>query len=415
MGLMNTTHKNIVQSMVNLQADLIKNPYYLFNDKKATIVDYYNLNTTRSTLDEALKIPYSNLGKDSPLRFNLINEFYLYGIDRISTELDMGDFGIESSDITGEAYILPNTIIPYPGDYFEIKHISERKYLFKVTAITRDTFDNGANYWRISYRLDQISDEKLLPLVVDEFQFSTGTVGTNFASVVKKTSWDLATALDNVAVMLKQYYKSLYYNNKVQTFTFVHLYQLCQNRQSSSFFYDPYLIEFMIRNKVLDNDGNEFMFIDHKTILKPEFRIRYTKTIWDVFEKRDISRIGSCRYISQADYINDPATIFQSRYEDYFEMNYQNEPIYMVNQNPVEVLPSTIIYHIEHNQLFDYGDEFEKYNIFVKYMNGIDFDIRDIVPYENIEDTDMDEINFFAIPLAIFCIERYIEKLLSKT
>ena len=30
----------------------LENPYYIFTDKKATIVTYYNQNTSKSTLDE---------------------------------------------------------------------------------------------------------------------------------------------------------------------------------------------------------------------------------------------------------------------------------------------------------------------------------------------------------------------------
>ena len=55
MGLLNVSHNEVTQSVIDLQSDLLKNPYYLFNDRKATPVNYYNINTTRSTLDNALK------------------------------------------------------------------------------------------------------------------------------------------------------------------------------------------------------------------------------------------------------------------------------------------------------------------------------------------------------------------------
>ena len=46
----------------------------------------------------------------------------------------MGDFGLESSEVTGEAVILPNTIIPYVGDYFRLYQI-DKPYLFSVTKV----------------------------------------------------------------------------------------------------------------------------------------------------------------------------------------------------------------------------------------------------------------------------------------
>ena len=155
MGLINISHSEMTQSMIDLQSDLLKNPYYLFNDKKGTPTEYYNLNTTRSTLDEALEIPYSNLGSDSPLRFNLVHGFYLYGLDRVQYSVDNGELGLESGEITGDAIILPDTITPYPGDYFSIIMVKQ-KYLFKVIEAHPDTFNNGANYWRISYVLQHL-------------------------------------------------------------------------------------------------------------------------------------------------------------------------------------------------------------------------------------------------------------------
>ena len=115
MSLLNTSHSVMTQSVIDLQSDLLKNPFYLFNDKKGIPVDYYNINKNRSTLDDTLKIPYGLTDSESPLRFNLIHDFYLYGLDRIALSLENGDFGVESSDITGDAVILPDTITPFPS------------------------------------------------------------------------------------------------------------------------------------------------------------------------------------------------------------------------------------------------------------------------------------------------------------
>ena len=73
MGLINTRHKTMTQSVINLQKDLLKNPFYLFNDKKGTPVEYYNINITRTTLDPSLKMTYAEHGPESSLRFNLIH------------------------------------------------------------------------------------------------------------------------------------------------------------------------------------------------------------------------------------------------------------------------------------------------------------------------------------------------------
>ena len=152
MGLLNVSHSTMTQSVIDLQEDLLKNPFYLFNDKKALPVDYYNINNNQSTLDKGLKINYDNDGKDTPFRYNLIHDMYLYGIDRVATSLESGEFGISGSEISGDAYILPDTITPYPGDHFVINMIKQR-YQFIVSSVSTDTFDNGGNYYKIEYSL----------------------------------------------------------------------------------------------------------------------------------------------------------------------------------------------------------------------------------------------------------------------
>ena len=302
MGLVNTEHRVMTQSMIDLQKDLLKNPFYLFNDKKATPVDYYNINTNRTTLDPALRIPYADHGPESPLRFNLIHNFYLFGIDRIATTLEGGDYGLESSEITGDAIILPNTIHPYVGDNFVITMIKQR-YQFNVTSVTTDTFENGGNYFRIEYKLDHLTDHELRELVVEEFEFVSGNIGTNYASVLQKTKYDICKILDDTAVNMKQLFKGLYYNNKVQTYTFVYLYRVCQWNMNSDYFYDPYMMEFIIRHKLLNGADSKYDFVDHKTSLRPEFNIKYNRSIWKVFETREKEELPSCKHSSAAVYI----------------------------------------------------------------------------------------------------------------
>lgn len=413
MGLLNVTHNQVTQSLLDLQSDLLKNPFYLFNDKKALPVDYYNINTNKSTLDEALKIPYANLGQDSPLRFNYIKDFYLYGLERIALNLENGDFGIESSEITGEAIILPDTIIPYPGDFFSIIML-KHKYLFRVMGVDRDTLDNGGNYWKINYKLEYNDDERLLPLVVDEYQFISGNVGSNFASILKKTKWDVCSQLDDAAVTLKKYYKSLFYNNKVQTYTFIYLYDMCPMNMNSAYFYDPYLMEFIIKNKVLANTGDGYDYIDHKTNLRPEFPIKYNRSIWRVIETRDKTNISACKHRSAARYIDDASTIFSTRYENYFELSYDDpDPLSESFAHPIDIIDPQLIGRILNNQLYPTDSNCARYNMIIKYFNYEPIGVEDILPFDRIVETESTQKNYFMMPVIIFIMESYIKELMA--
>lgn len=413
MGLLNVTHTQMTQSLVDFQMDLLKNPFFLFNDKKGLPVEYYNLNTTQSQLDQGLKIPYANIGPESPLRFNLVHDFYLFGMERISVQLENGEMGIEGSEISGEAIILPDTIRPYPGDYFTI-NMTKKKYLFQIRSATIDTLENGGNYYRIDYKLEYLSDDRLKPLVVNEFNFVSGNIGTNYSPVLSTTGYNLAKILDDTAVLLKQYFRGLFYNNKVQTFTFVYLYEVCVNGLNSSYFYDPYLIEFIIKNKILANTGDKYEYIDHKTFPKADFPIKYSKSIWRAIETKDKDHINSCIISSPGIYIDDPATIFSTRYENYFEMTYENpDPVADRWSSRLSIIPSQVIGHINEGQLF-FNSPLSKYNLLIKYFNDMEINAHDMDPLQRIDSYSNDKDTYYLIPIIIFILEYNIKKIMAR-
>lgn len=415
MGLLNVSHSTMTQSVIGLQEDLLKNPFYLFNDKKALPVDYYNINNNQSTLDKGLKINYDNDGKDTPFRYNLIHDMYLYGIDRVATSLESGEFGISGSEISGDAYILPDTITPYPGDHFVINMIKQR-YQFIVSSVSTDTFDNGGNYYKIEYSLIHNDDSRLSRNVIEEFKFVSGNIGTEFTPILQSQKYDVCKNLDDVCVNLKQLFKGLYFNNKVQTYTFVHLYYVCQTGMNSDFFYDPYMIEFCIRNKILYNSGDKYDYIDHKTNLKPDFNIKYNKSIWKVIENREKNLLPECKHSSTALFIDDPGTIFSTRYEKYFELTYAAHDVALETYaSALNILDPQIIGHILENQLFPSDSKYAKYNLLIKYFNFDDhIGTEDILPLERIIETENTMENYFLIPMIIYIIEFNIKNTMAR-
>ena len=186
----NQQQKMTIDTLTDNVKTILNNPYYMYEDKKAATADYWNINNTKSTLDEATRTKYAELGPNNPLRFNLIKNFYLYGIERISLDYDMGDFGLESSEITGEAVILPNTIIPYVGDYFRLYQI-DKPYLFSVTKVDENTLDTGAILYKIQYKLKYMDLHGIDKQTVEEYNMVANNVGTNFKAVIQSSLYDL--------------------------------------------------------------------------------------------------------------------------------------------------------------------------------------------------------------------------------
>lgn len=413
----NTQYTKTVDKFQTGFKELLKNPYYLFNNSHPTTVTYYRINNTESCLDEASAIQYSNIGSDSPFRFTKISDFILFGLDKIQLNLASEDLGLEAGEVSGEAFTLPNTIEPTAGDFFVINHIKE-KILFSVDSVNKDTLEDGSNFYNINYRLEQFKESEIQDQVVDKQHLVVNNIGTIFSTTIRDDKYYLIKELDEQCVIMKKYYKSLFFNNRVQTFTF-----------NYNWFnmYDPYMIEFIIRNKLLEGDG-EYLFISHQTNLPFTFKIDYDKSIFATFEHRSLDEICSRPvYKAIADYIDDPTTIFQLRMEDFFEVNhtlYQLEFNDPTQRPPITILDGRIIEYIRENNpltidhVNDYEDTPSNFydilygNVFVDFFNGKDFTKESLDIIKNIEYKD-DYRLFYAIPLLIFCIEYYIKKLMA--
>lgn len=230
-----TKYKDTVESLTGFQDTLINNSLYQFNDKSPTPVRYHNTNIDKSTLDPGSKLQQMEIGDDCPSRFNVIEGLMIYGLPKMELNLENGEFGLEAEPIVGEGYIMPNTIQPYPGDFFEIPYMYNGPWLFMVNEVQRDTLDTGSNVFKISFKLERHDDE-IKKNIVDEYIALDVQQGTNIKTVVKKTNYIKAKELDDLSSKLKTYFTDLFFVDSVQTFIYKYL--------NESNMYDPFLIEF---------------------------------------------------------------------------------------------------------------------------------------------------------------------------
>ena len=409
-----TQYTKIIDNISDTVKTFLNNPYYQWNDKKPTIVYYCNINTEMSTLDEGARIIYSNLGPDCPLRYNLIKDFVVYGIDRIAITLENGEYGLEGNDITGDVIILPNTITPYPGDYFWIKLAKDSTWLFNIKSVDKDTLDNGSNIWKCSYKLEFTSNKNILPLIVEEYRFVINNIGTRYNTILESKKFDLLDSLDRLCTQLKKYYIALFYNQRVQTFIFTHY--------GEDHFYDPYMIEFLIRNNILANGAyDEYIYIDHKISTKRTFAIDYNRTFFRALEDRDINALEVSKVDSTADYIDEFGSIFASRPDNYWQMNYfvpakDPTPMPYTFHNVMTCFPKDLIIACKENKLYDdidisKNEELALWNIIIKHFNHTILDEND---YRHLMDNDYGDtfISFYFFPMIIYAIENYEKELL---
>lgn len=407
----NTTYQNAVDSITNMNKDLISNPFYLFNNNKPTKVTYYNICLDKSTLDPGSELAYTNIGDKSPLRFNVIHDMYIYQFPRIEVNLENGDFGQESSPIEGESYILPNTIKPMEGDYFEVEHIKDRKWLFRVNSVDLDTLDNDNNVWKINWSLDRGDNREILKNVVNNFEYIISPEGTNTKAVVELSDYQFALELDNFTSSLREYFKDLFYDEHVQTFTY--------KWYNESTMVDPFSIEFIQRNDLLSDSENQYWYVKQQVVLPKTFAIDYNRSIFMAFEKHDKDCIMNYQYQSQADYIDDAISIFATRYEPYFALNYKT--YYFDTNTPttpkgiIPVLSEDLILHIATGELYTKEDDEKKLylNTIIKWFKNDKITKEDLCHIKCIDLNTTEEI-YYHLLFLIFVLDQYTKQLLSK-
>lgn len=329
-SLKTTMNSNIESSVIKI----LNNPYYYFSDKKSSSCTYYNLNTTMTTLDEATRSNYAEIGFNSPLRFNKVTGFLLFGVTKMEPNLDVNEFGLESSDILGEALVLPYTIIPYPGDYFTLDQIkSKKKYLFRVTQVNPNTLETGATMYKINYSLktsDGLRD--IEPQVVKRYKFVPTNMGTNFSSIMEEDTYNNAVDLQDLTTKMKDNYVSLFYDPRIQSFSFIRRttgYQDpnfynggcdCYFGEAGFHVYDPYLIAFLQKNKIIEG-ASEYLYVQQAMYLPASFEVDYDRTIFHSIETKDISNhIG--KFAGNLLLCRQALSLMYAYPDDYYYMDY---------------------------------------------------------------------------------------------
>lgn len=137
----------ILQDKVFLNANIfqfekrLESQYTIFLDKIPTFVTYYHISVNNSMTDSGFLNVDEIVGNDSPIKFQKIDDFPIYGIEAIQLDLSDEDEGLNSS-YESEGIILPNTIKPLPNDYFTITYLS-KEYIFMVNNIDYDTIKSN--------------------------------------------------------------------------------------------------------------------------------------------------------------------------------------------------------------------------------------------------------------------------------
>ena len=259
-----------------------------FLDKSPVFVTYYHINVNESTTDEGFRDIESIIGNRSPLRFQKIENFPMYGLDQVVLAIQDSEQGLDT-EYSGESVILPNTIKPLQNDIFKINHV-KGSFLFRVTEVQYDNI-RPDNYYKIGFRFEWLDNEKVEKLdnqVEEKFSCILQNIGTEENCLIQEDYYEQLNKVDALFDDMVKTYKVLFYNDRYNCFLW--------ERLDGYKIYDPFQTVFFNNHKMLNKKS------DYSTIvLSEEFndhkrKLKYERSIYRCFERRELKLLNEFKY-----------------------------------------------------------------------------------------------------------------------
>lgn len=391
----NKSYSKTIDSLTSGMIQKVKTANYVFNNKPPVMCDWYNIDKDATTFDEGTGAEYSAIGKNSPIRYKLIKDAIFYGQGiQIEIDLEYDEDGLTSSPPSVSGIVLPNTWIPYSGDYFTLKQAG-KEFIYRVNSVSYDTIDNNNNVYKFDAALDQTGNSYINKQVTETYRMIINNVGTSYNAIVKETIYDCIDTLDKILLQMKDYFIALYYNDRVQTFTYTGPY---------GNLYDPYMIEFLSRNDILSG-SSEYVYVHHEVPVPRTFSIEYNQSIFRAIELK--AKDNFTNQNCNAELIQDRYSLFSSTIDDYYMIKHKDFGLSLFN--PID---AQLVSCVKFNEKLLPNDPKAYYNIIIDYFNDVKID-SSIIPLLEAIQFNPDIDLFYSIPMLIYVIEYSIKNLMS--
>ena len=367
-----------------------------FLDKMPTFVTYYHINADESTTDEGYRDIESIVGHRSPLKYNKIENFPLYGIESVVLNLQDTEQGLDT-EYSSEAVILPNTLKPLHNDIFVIR-TEKGAFLFRVDEVQTDSI-RPDNFYQIRFFFQCMGEEWIEK--IEKYQlFNSYTcllenIGTDNTCIILDGDYDQINGLNSMIREMIQAYYALFYSERYNCFLGI----LPDGRK----LFDPLQSVFINKNRILQRMN------DYKTIILSEGfddryrKIKYERSIYRFFERKNIDLINEFPYhVFPGDFKED--SIFHRWYDKYVHII--DIPAHTVIKCPYQFLPERIVNTLKLNSPSDS----EYVTVMQKYLRDESMSIYDVpltLHEEVISLNDSMEVYLFT-PILIYIVQRVL-------
>lgn len=394
--------QKMIEDNILLYEQKLKSPIRRFIDKSFVPVRYWHVKSKDTTVDKGYGDVAEILGKDSPIKFQLIENLPLYGLDQMILQLNTSDQGLDSS-FESEATIMEGTIRPLENDYFMIPHLKD-SYIFRVTAVDYDMVASDQSY-KISFVLEYIDNEKVEDLKTqtkNEFTCVMENIGTDERCIIEKSDHELLEKIDTMYNEIVNTFLTFYYNERYNC--------LLADFEDGKKLYDPFMSDFIMEHQLFRKKNSIDNLVLTEQFGDAKRKIKYQKSIYRFFETRKMDMLTEFPY-----------TTFYGRTNEQTAFYRWLDNSVMVVDIPRQMDPVNH-YHIMDGEFVDVirlnGPTHTVYQKLIKqFARKEDMTIHDIDLSLSEEILSLDEANlevYFYVPIILYIIKTIVSDHLDK-
>ena len=408
--------KVLINNNIFKYEDKLNSQYTRFLETTPTYVTYYNINSIESTVDLGFSNVDKILGPSSPLKYSEVKNLPVYGMEAIQINVDEAEEGLTGSYDNGELIILPDTIKPYPDDFFILEH-KGHELLFRVTGVDYDTIKSN-NFYKITFTIKYVTAEeslKILNQVTNKYTCIVDNIGTEDKCIIEDEVYILLQRLQSLYADISERYKLFYYRKKYNAFLFV-------EEKNKYGIYDRYINMFIQKHGLLyDHETHRTIYLNNEDDTCC-YLLEYDSSLYRAYESRKPKRIPFVKFsINEIGNMWSVFKYYRSRVKSVRFKNgtieYLPEPLLnamRTGEIPNNISSENIDYDDTTDNSFYVLDEAD--NIMVKYLHDKIDNIYSI-NFDNLEEFSYFQPtwnNMIKVPLLLYALKGYYKLFIKK-
>jgi len=244
--------KDIIKNTVTSYLSSTTKDYSKYFEGSPTFITFYQIDSAASLQDVGLETTNSLVGSNTGHKYNRISEVPVWGVDALDVSNEINERGLQSI-VNGELLFLPDSVRPYPGDFFVFEYNGMEEHLFKINDAQFDRI-SPKKYFRVQFSLYQSNANEILDNIADDYICEYNTDGNSDSiKIVKKSEAAEVEASKKLVDKIIKKYETLFYNDDMDTFV------SRDHLAFNEYFWSPYVQHFLHETKVLDTYESEIL------------------------------------------------------------------------------------------------------------------------------------------------------------